>query len=231
MKDFGVSTITTGIENFSDETIKLLNKGHKLYHSICFLKWCKLYQIKPFWLYLIDVPGESSASYIEGLKIRSKRDRLHPPKDTEIIQITRFTSYYNEREIWNLKNLQPDTIWSFIPWADQISFMFTYYKDTSKELLESRDCLVKEFYSEWIHSKVNKSLKFSGNNNIYDNRIEEHYISITDQERELLILCDTPQNEIIIRGDFKEEDINKLINLDLLILSGNKFVSLVESLP
>ena len=90
--------------------------------------------------------------------------------------------------------------------------------------------LIQEFSSEWMRPSTNKSLRFLNDNSICDTRFGiSKIITITENERDLLVFCDVPQKEAVVQRDFTNVHIDKLVGLDLLILSGNKFISLVES--
>ncbi len=115
----GVKTVQAGIENFSTDILKLINKGSTKLQSICFIKNCGDAGIQVLYNYLYGFPQEKPEYYMDIVKIipllKHLIPPLYPPKPM-ILQ--KYSGYYKEKET--------DLIWDVQP-MPQYSVLYSEY--------------------------------------------------------------------------------------------------------
>jgi hypothetical protein len=80
MKESGFTNIQTGIESFSQNYLKKMNKGTSVIDNIAALKFCKENGIKNSYNLIIDYPNEESVDFEETKKnIQLFKKYLDPP--------------------------------------------------------------------------------------------------------------------------------------------------------
>ncbi|HEV7921348.1 MAG TPA: RiPP maturation radical SAM C-methyltransferase [Thermoanaerobaculia bacterium] len=94
--DAGVRSIQPGIESLHDEILHLLAKGNKAWMNVQLLKWAAELAMDISWVFLVDVPGQRDASYIEMLMWLPSVMHLPPPSFAVPIQFMRFSPYHRD---------------------------------------------------------------------------------------------------------------------------------------
>src|SRR5205807_2162392 len=89
--DAGVRSIQPGIESLHDEILRLLAKGNKAWMNVQLLKWAAELAMDISWVFLVDVPGQRDAWYIEMLTWLTFVSHLPPPSFAVPIQFMRFS--------------------------------------------------------------------------------------------------------------------------------------------
>lgn len=102
LADAGVRQMQAGIEQLHDDSLAMLGKQNKAFHSIRFLKWAREYGIDVVWNCLYGFPGENDIWHIEVANIVPLLTHLQAPTAVKI-RFDRFSSYFNERERYGLK--------------------------------------------------------------------------------------------------------------------------------
>ncbi|MEA2338337.1 MAG: hypothetical protein QOE82_2344 [Thermoanaerobaculia bacterium] len=94
--DAGVRSIQPGIESLHDEVLHLLAKGNKAWMNLQLLKWASELSMDISWVFLVDVPGQRDAWYIEMLIWLPLVAHLPPPSFALPIQFMRFSPYHRD---------------------------------------------------------------------------------------------------------------------------------------
>jgi ribosomal peptide maturation radical SAM protein 1 len=126
--DAGVRSIQPGIESLHDEILHLLAKGNKASMNVQLLKWATELAMDISWVFLVDVPGQRDASYIEMLTWLPLVMHLPPPSFAVPIQFMRFSPYHRDAAKYGF-DLVPEPAYSQIyPLADaelqQLAYQF-----------------------------------------------------------------------------------------------------------
>jgi len=94
--DAGVRSIQPGIESLHDEILHLLAKGNKAWMNVQLLKWAAELAMDISWVFLVDVPGQRDAWYIDMLTWLTLVSHLPPPSFAVPIQFMRFSPYHRD---------------------------------------------------------------------------------------------------------------------------------------
>jgi len=94
--DAGVRSIQPGIESLNDEVLHLLAKGNRTWMNLQLLKWASELAMDISWVFLVDVPGQCDAWYIEMLTWLPLVIHLPPPSFALPIQFMRFSPYHRD---------------------------------------------------------------------------------------------------------------------------------------
>jgi len=129
LRKAGFSHIQTGIEAFSPNYLKKMNKGVRVIDNIAALKFCKENHIKNSYNLIINYPNEEKIDFEETVKtVQLFWKYLEPPSISKYA-LGYQSPIYNNLEKFNIKSIEPKAI-------DVIMY--------PKELLEQEFCL---FYS------------------------------------------------------------------------------------
>src|SRR5262249_33304467 len=114
LRDAGVKSVQPGIESLSDHVLKLMRKGTTAFRNIELLKWCKEYNVKPYWNFLYGFPGENTEDYDSTITLIDTIWHLDPPTGYGPVRIDRFSPYHNDPITFGLINLRPMAPFTYI---------------------------------------------------------------------------------------------------------------------
>ena len=101
LAESGVTLALAGIENLSDNSLKLMNKGATAIQNVFFLKCARQYGIFLLWNLMLGSFGETQADRDENAAIIPKIAHLNPPVDPyRTVQVHRFSAYWRDKELW-----------------------------------------------------------------------------------------------------------------------------------
>lgn len=106
LAEAGVDIVQPGIESFSDDTLRLLNKGATGQTQIQVLKWLYEHGIQPSYNLLVMNPGESEASYHEMVALAPYLVHLPPPRVLPM-ELHRFSPYFTDPARHQITNVRP----------------------------------------------------------------------------------------------------------------------------
>jgi ribosomal peptide maturation radical SAM protein 1 len=130
LRDAGVSSVQPGIESLSDHVLKLMRKGTTAFRNIELLKWCKEYDVKPYWNLLYGFPGESADDYERIAELIRAIWHLDPPTGYGPIRIDRFSPYHADPSAFGIVNLRPMAPFTFLyPFEPRKLLDIAYYFD------------------------------------------------------------------------------------------------------
>ena len=108
----GFGHVQIGIESFSTNVLRKMNKGIGLKQVIEALRCCKIYNIKVAYNLLWGVPDEKISDYKQMLELMAIIPHLHPPVRMIHIQLERFCDYVKHPFKYEIKNLRTSQVFS-----------------------------------------------------------------------------------------------------------------------
>ena len=241
----GVNWVQPGIESFSNNVLKLMNKGTTDLKNIQLIKWLFEYNISPSYNILTGFPGETVSDYEEMITILKKIDHLPSPsgKSSEV-QVHRFSPFFNQPEKYGIKNIEPAKYYKhLIPESVLKPLEYAYYFERTiplDNLIKKKQKELNDLILNWKNNNkkvcmtLNEnqiSLKFLNN----DKLVKEKNLSIL--ESLILLLSDSQikitslLSKITKNKKFDTKDVllvlDKLIELKLIVKSRNRVLSTV----
>jgi ribosomal peptide maturation radical SAM protein 1 len=110
----GVRTIQPGIESFSNEVLKRMDKGCTGWQNIQLLRWCEEEGIQVAWNLLAGFPGESPADYARQAEWLPQLVHLQPPTSCSPIRLDRFSPLYTRADAFGLKRVRPTAAYFYV---------------------------------------------------------------------------------------------------------------------
>jgi ribosomal peptide maturation radical SAM protein 1 len=114
MRAGGVRSIQPGIESFSNQVLKLMQKGCTGLQNIQLLRWCRELRIYVAWNIIYGFAGESPAEYQRMAEWIPLLTHLKPPQGSGPIRLDRFGPYFNHPEAFGLRNVRPYSYYRFV---------------------------------------------------------------------------------------------------------------------
>lgn len=127
----GVVAIQPGIESFSDEILRLMDKGCTAMNQVQFIKWATQAGIKLIYNILVRNPGETANAYREMSELIPYLQHLPPPNSILIVELERFSPYFRRAEQFGITNIKPKGYHQLVfpqPGVDHygIAYRFTF---------------------------------------------------------------------------------------------------------
>lgn len=228
LRKAGFSHIQTGIETFSTNYIKKMNKGAKVIDNIAALKFCKENHIKNSYNLIINYPNEEKIDFEETAKtVQLFWKYLEPPSISKYV-LGYQSPIYNNLEKFNIKSIEPKAV-DMVMYPKEIlmkEFCFFYSFKRKNETNENPwEKLVqswKNTYEEQKRLAVKRDIaleelvfyfKDGGNFiKIYDKRHSDNaMIYMLDKvERDVFLACCDVSSEIDIKNKAKNVDSCKI---------------------
>lgn len=185
LADAGVTNIQPGIEALSTSVLKIMRKGTTAFQNISFLKSALKYNIMPDWNLLIGFPNESEEVYRKYVDDIPSLVHLPPPGATFPVRFDRYSPYHSKPEEYKL-DLRPLDFYALIyPFPkeelNEYAYFFADHNYENGYMLNlSRwrrkvEASVDHWLKRWNQQdgKLKPSLRFIGDNVIYDSRSGE----------------------------------------------------------
>ncbi len=107
LKEAGFTNIQTGIETFSKNYLKKINKGVRLIDNVAALKFCKEYGIKNNYNMIINYPNEETIDFEETVKNISLFKQYLEPPQISYFKVGFKSPIYNNLKEFNIDRLEP----------------------------------------------------------------------------------------------------------------------------
>lgn len=232
MKESGIKMVQAGIESLNTDLLKLLRKGVSAIRNMCFLKWCKEYDIDVSWNLLYRIPGEKYESYKEMFKVFLHIIHLQPASGGLIqIALDRFSPYYVNTERYGIKDILPKGVFKLAYANDpvdinNISYSFDFTYDNADETMYMYIEKLATYMEIWNQAyRDNKYyFKYSVEDNVVKikdyrpDNMEDNFVSLKkyilkDIEKEIFLLCNDviSLKEIELKLEFPHEIIESII--------------------
>lgn len=120
LKNAKIEVILPGLETFSTNLLRLMNKGITGRQSLLFLRNAVSVGIYSDWFLLWGFPGDKISDYEEVLCILPLIRHLQPPRKFYPMILMRFSPYLNDHQRYKIKNIRPWEAFNMIypGWAD-----------------------------------------------------------------------------------------------------------------
>ena len=110
----GVRQIQPGIESFSNQVLRLMDKGCSGLQNIQLLRWCQELGIEPAWNLLAGFPGEDPAEYQKMARLVPLLSHLTPPCSCAQVRLDRFSPFHVRAESYGIRRLRPARAYFFV---------------------------------------------------------------------------------------------------------------------
>jgi ribosomal peptide maturation radical SAM protein 1 len=130
MREGGLTQIQPGIENFSDQVLKLMEKGCTGFQNIQLLRWSKELGIEVAWNILAGFPGESPNEYADIARLLPKLVHLDPPCSCGMVRLDRFSPFHSRAEEFGFKKIRPARAYFYVfPFGRRVLNRLAYFFD------------------------------------------------------------------------------------------------------
>ena len=152
----GIFEIQPGVESFSTNILKQMDKGVSGLDNIRVLRDAASRGLRVIWNILTGIPGETRADYERMLPLLPQLEHLRPPTRWGPIRISRYSPYHNEPAKFGIKGLRAWQAYYelFGKYADRIALHFFGEYTTefmeSPDLVERLDRLVGGWTNAWV---------------------------------------------------------------------------------
>jgi len=228
LKKAGFCNIQTGIEAFSSNYLKKINKGVKLIDNIAALKYCKENSIYNNYNLIVNYPNEDHIDFLETIhNIEFIKDYIDPPQISQFV-VGYDSPIYKNPDQFNIEKLEYkiiDTI-MYPPEVLKNDFFFFNQFKRKKEIKENRWKSLVEDWKTIIENRGHEAVKrkttiekhvfyyIDGKTylKIYDNRNHGNVMIyvLNSQEREIILAC-----ENIISLDTLKEKLSHISENEL----------------
>ena len=228
LKKAGFCNIQTGIEAFSSNYLKKINKGVKLIDNIAVLKYCKENSIYNNYNLIVNYPNEDHIDFLETIhNIEFIKDYIDPPQISQFV-VGYDSPIYKNPQQFNIEKLEYkiiDTI-MYPPEVLKNDFFFFNQFKRKKEIKENRWKSLVEDWKTIIENRGHEAVKrkttiekhvfyyIDGKTylKIYDNRNHGNVMIyvLNSQEREIILAC-----ENIISLDTLKEKLSHISGNEL----------------
>ncbi len=123
----GVNVIQPGIESFSLNQLKEMDKGVRPLQNIFFLKWAMYYGIEVTWNILTGFPKETDEDYRQQAKLLESITHLQPPIGVGDIWLERFSPYFTRPDQYGVRITGPGAAYKYVYGSDEIDMMKVAY--------------------------------------------------------------------------------------------------------
>ena len=228
LKEAGFTHIQTGVETFSTNYIRKMNKGAKVIDNIAALKFCKENHIKNSYNLIINYPNEEKIDFEETAKnVQLFWKYLEPPALSKFV-LGYQSPIYNNLESFNIKNVEPKAV-DTIMYPKEVlerEFCFFYSFKRKNETVENPWKKLadnwKNTYEEQKMHAVKRDIaletlvfyfKDGGNFiKIYDKRHSDNAMiyKLDSDERDVFLACTDVVSKITLKGKCKSINQSKL---------------------
>lgn len=102
LSEAGFSAVQIGIESFSTSILRKMSKGITAIENVTVLKWCKFFNIKPYYNLLTHFPLETTLDIAEEIALIKKIGHLDPPSGTPCFILAYDSPIYRDPAAYNV---------------------------------------------------------------------------------------------------------------------------------
>jgi ribosomal peptide maturation radical SAM protein 1 len=135
LRDAGVLHIQAGIENLSDDTLRLMRKGVTGLQNVLLLKRCRQMDIRVKWIWLWGFPNEKPSEYKRMEDWIPLLHHMEPPGSFARIHLDRFSPLFESQKVYGISNVVASFPYRLIypleeKTLDDLAYYFDYdYED------------------------------------------------------------------------------------------------------
>jgi ribosomal peptide maturation radical SAM protein 1 len=224
----GFSHIQTGIETFSTNYIKKINKGVKVIDNIAALKFCKQNHIKNSYNLIVNYPNEEKTDFEETVKnVQLFWKYLEPPAISKYV-LGYQSPIYNNLGEYNIKSIVPKAI-DMIMYPKEILDKNFFFFSSFKRKNEITENPWKKLVSSWKNTYEQQKIasvkrdttleklvfyfKDGGNFiKIYDKRHSDNAMiyMLNSCERKVFLACSDVISKTELQNKFEDINLSEL---------------------
>nr|WP_232367138.1 RiPP maturation radical SAM C-methyltransferase [Desulfocicer vacuolatum] len=193
--------VHAGIESFSDNILKLMQKGVKYLKNIQLLKWCREAGIKVSYMILWGMPGETPLDYSKMAALVPFIVHLDPPLRMQFIELHRFSPMFTEPDKFGITETYIRENYQYVYPLDMLEpdlfYYFNFYASSTKDAME---------YTKDLHDAINLWAELHHNietKPVLEMKLGKDFLLIHDNRcgENLKYFLNQIQKEIILYGD------------------------------
>jgi len=159
----GAKTIQPGIESFSPNQLKEMDKGVSPIRNILCLKWACYYGIEMTWSILTGFPGETDEDYRHQIDLIKRLTHLTPPIDAGDIWLERFSPYFTRPDDYGIKITGPGEAYGFVydwPEIDLMKISYDFEYETENMIDPNLVLELRQTVQEWKRRHQSEDLPY-----------------------------------------------------------------------
>jgi ribosomal peptide maturation radical SAM protein 1 len=146
----GMRQIQPGIESFSNQVLKLMDKGVSGLQNIQLLRWCEELGIDCAWNLLAGFPGEDPGEYARMADLIPLLSHLTPPMSCARLRLDRFSPFHARSEEFGFRRVRPARAYFYVfPLGRREMSRLAYFFD-----YDYADGRLPEEYLQPVHRAV-----------------------------------------------------------------------------
>lgn len=247
MRAGGMAQIQPGIESFSDEVLRLMEKGVTGFQNIQLMRWCCELGIECAWNLLAGFPGESESEYAWMAELIPLLTHLEPPSCCAQLRLDRFSPFHSRADYFGMTRVRPARAYFFVfPLGRRELARLAYFFDF--DYADGRDPAryiqpVQQAVQHWWQARADKDrvprldLYLDGETaRVIDTRpaarAPDHVLTGIDAQ--LLVRCDVASSvttllrspELKDRAGEVEQALARLVANGLMVHRGKQYLTL-----
>ena len=247
MRNAGVNQIQPGIESFSDQVLKLMDKGCSGFQNIQLLRWCEELDIGVSWNILAGFPNEDEKEYAKTAALIPLLTHLAPPCSCGMVRLDRFSPFHTHADRFGFKRMRPARAYYYVfPFGreeiEHIAYYFDFDYDDGRQP-QSYLFPVQEEARKWTVARSKDGLAkprldahfADGRVTVEDTRMAavapRHELS--GLAADILLRCDSAALPEMLAAEFAtplamvHDILADLVERRLMVESGGKYLTLV----
>jgi ribosomal peptide maturation radical SAM protein 1 len=155
----GLRQIQPGIESFSDQVLRLMDKGVTGFQNIQLLRWCEELGIDCVWNVIAGFPGEEESEYARMAQLVPLLTHLNPPSTCTTVRLDRFSPFHSRAETFGFKKIRPARAYFFVfplgrKELSRLAYFFDFDYDDSRNPNLYMEPLAREV-ERWFETRCN----------------------------------------------------------------------------
>jgi ribosomal peptide maturation radical SAM protein 1 len=114
MRRGGMRQIQPGIESFSNDVLRLMDKGVSGTQNIQLMRWCRELGIDCAWNVLAGFPGEAESEYERMAELIPLLEHLDPPMSCARLRLDRFSPFHARPHDFGFMRVRPARAYFFV---------------------------------------------------------------------------------------------------------------------
>ena len=110
----GLRQIQPGIESFSNQVLKLMDKGVSGLQNIQLMRWCDELGIECAWNLLAGFPSEPASEYERMAELIPLLAHLDPPMSCARLRLDRFSPFHARAEEYGFRRIRPSHAYFYV---------------------------------------------------------------------------------------------------------------------
>lgn len=232
LKQANIKAVLPGIETFSTPLLRLMNKGVNARQNLLFLRHARSLGIYCDWLLLWGFPGDRADMYTEVLRILPLMRHLQPPRRASPMFLARFSTYFEERQSYNLRHVRPwEAFYQVFPPEAQIEklaywFQAKYPSEVCEDsqIIRAIQAEVEHWKRAWRTSRL-ALLPYADGYVILDTR------HLEEQEKTYFLTQAQAQHIMTCREYEPSAELDRALEQHLGVVVDDWYVPLVTAKP